>query len=59
MEWSKWITAGLLLMMVIYIFPRARHMLKASPKGSSHDWMGFVMIIVVIALFIVLLTTMV
>ena len=59
MDWSKWITAGLLLMMVIYIFPRARYMLKESPKGSSQDWMGFVMIIVVIALFIALLTTLV
>lgn len=59
MDWSKWITAGLLLMMVVYIFPRAKYMLKASPKGSSQDWMGFTVIIIAIALFIGLLILMV
>ena len=57
--WMKWVTAGLMIMMVIYIFPRAKHMLKESPKGSSNDWMGFLLIIAVIAGFIVLLTKMV
>lgn len=58
-EWTKWITAGILLMMVIYIFPRARYMLKNSPKGTSQDWMGFTGIIIAVALFILLLISMV
>jgi len=58
-DWSKWITAGLLVMMIVYIFPRARHMLKNSPKGTSQDWMGFVGVIIGVALFIMLLIAMV
>ena len=55
MDWTKWITAGLLLMMIIYIFPRAKYMLKNSPKGSSQDWMGFAFVIGMVTLFIVFL----
>ena len=55
MDWTKWITAALLLMMIIYIFPRAKHMLKNSPKGKNHEWMGFAAIIGVVTLFIVFL----
>ena len=55
MDWTKWITAGLLLMMIIYIFPRAKYMMKNSPKGSSHDWMGFAFVIGMVTLFIVFL----
>ena len=55
MDWTKWITAGLLLMMIIYISPRAKYMMKNSPKGSSQDWMGFAFVIGMVTLFIVFL----
>ena len=55
MDWYKWISAALLLMMIIYIFPRAKYMLQNSPKGKSHEWMGFAAIIGVVTLFIVFL----
>jgi len=42
-------------MMIIYIFPRAKYMLKNSPKGKTQEWMGFAAIIGVITLFIVFL----
>lgn len=59
MDWTKWITAGLLLMMIIYIFPRAKHMLANSPKGSNQDWMGFAFVIGIVTLFIIFLIMMV
>jgi hypothetical protein len=59
MDWGKLISAGLLIMMLIYLVPRAKHMLAASPKGSSNDWLGFVLILGGVALFIVLLVAMV
>lgn len=55
MDWYKWISAALLLMMIIYIFPRAKYMLQNSPKGKTQEWMGFAAIIGVITLFIVFL----
>ena len=59
MDWTKWVTAGLLLMMIIYLFPRAKHMLQNSPKGSSQDWMGFALVIGGVALFLVFLIMLV
>jgi hypothetical protein len=34
-------------------------MVKESPKGSASDWMGFIVPIVVIVLFIILLIALV
>jgi hypothetical protein len=55
MDWAKWITAGMLLMMIIYIFPRASQMMKNTRKGSSKEWMGFALAIGGVTLFIVFL----
>ncbi len=55
MGWEKWVTAGILLAMAIFLFPRAKYMLKESPKGSSSEWRGFLFLILGVALFIVLL----
>ena len=59
MDWTKWITAGLLLMMLIFLFPRAKYMLQNSPKGSSSDWTGFLFLIGLVTLFIVFLVMLV
>lgn len=59
MDWQKIVTALLLLAMIIFIFPRARHMLKESPKGSNNQWLHFLGIIVIIALFIFFLISVV
>ena len=59
MDWLK-IASGLALVaMFFYLLPRAKHMVKNSPKGSVSDWMGYVIPIAVIALFIVLLIALV
>jgi hypothetical protein len=59
MDWEKLLAAGLLIMMLVYLIPRAKQMINASPKGTSNDWMGFVLILGGIALFILLLISMV
>ncbi len=55
MDWTKILTAVLLIAMMVYLFPRAKHMLKNSPKGSSDDWKGFIIPIVMVVLFIIFL----
>lgn len=57
--WMKIGSAILLGAMVIILWPRARDMLKNSPKGSSEDWRAFIILIVAIALFVLLLTKLV
>lgn len=59
MGWERWVTAGILLAMVIYLFPRAKSMMKNSPKGSSSDWRSFLLLILGVGLFIVVLVMMV
>lgn len=55
MDWIKIGSALFMLAMVIYLFPRARDAIQNSPRGSGSDWMGFVIPMVVVVLFIVLL----
>ena len=59
MDWMKIVAAMALIMFIVYLFPRARHMMENSPKGSSSDWMGFVIPILVIVLFIMFLIKLV
>jgi hypothetical protein len=41
------------------IFPRAKAAIKKSPKGTNSDWMGFVVPMAAVILFIFLLITLV
>lgn len=59
MDWVKIGSALFLAAMLIYLFPRAKQTIENSPKGSASDWMGFVIPIVAVALFIVLLISLV
>lgn len=59
MDWMKITLAIVFIMMIIYLLPRARYMLKNSPKGSNADWMGAAIPIVAVIGFVVLLVLMV
>jgi hypothetical protein len=59
MDWMKIFAALALVMFIVFLFPRARDMMKNSPKGSSSDWMSFVIPIIAIVLFIMLLIQLV
>jgi len=59
MDWVKIGSALFLVAMMVFIFPRMRAAAKSAPKGSSSDWMGFVVIIVAVAAFVMLLIKLV
>ena len=59
MDWVKIGTALFMLAMVIYLFPRAKHAIENSPKGSMQDWMGFILPIGAVVLFVILLIALV
>ena len=59
MDWVKIGSALFMLAMVIWMFPRARDAVKNSPKGSSQDWMGFMIPIAAVVLFIIVLISLV
>ncbi len=55
MDWLKIGSAVFLGMMIIFIWPRMKHMVKNSPKGSTSDWMGVLLPIGGVILFVILL----
>ena len=59
MDWIKIGSALLMLAMVIYLFPRAKHAVQNSPKGSIKDWMGYVVPMAAVVLFIIVLISLV
>ena len=55
MDWLQIGSAALLVGMLVMIFTRVRHAMKNSPKGTTQDWMGFVVPLVAVIGFVVLL----
>jgi len=43
----------------IFLIPRAKEMLKNSPKGSSQEWRGFLIIITIVVVFVFMLIKLV
>jgi hypothetical protein len=59
MDWLKIGSALFLLAMIIFLFPRARHAIENSPKGSMQDWMGYIVPMAAVILFVILLIALV
>ena len=59
MDWMKIASALFILAMLIFLYPRMKHAVKNSPKGTTKDWMGYVIPLVAITGFIILLIQMV
>ncbi len=59
MDWIKILAALGIVAMMLYLYPRAKYMVKNSPKGSMQDWMGYVVPMAVVIVFIFLLIKMV
>ena len=55
MDWTKILSAIFLIMLLVYLLPRAKQMLYNSPKGTSDDWKAFMIPIVLVVLFVILL----
>ncbi|MFT5397988.1 MAG: hypothetical protein ACI9LO_000104 [Planctomycetota bacterium] len=59
MDWLKIVSGIALAAMFFYLLPRAKEMAKNSPKGSMQDWMGYIIPMAGIVLFIILLIKLV
>jgi hypothetical protein len=59
MDWLKIASAALLVAMFFMILPSAKRMVKESPKGRISDWMGFVVPMAAVVLFVILLIALV
>jgi hypothetical protein len=59
MDWLKITSAVALIAMFFFILPSARRMVKNSPRGSISDWMGYIVPMAVVVLFIIVLISLV
>lgn len=59
MDWLKIASAVALVAMFFFILPSAKRMVKNSPKGSVSDWMGYILPMAVVVLFIIVLISLV
>ena len=59
MDWIQIGSALLLIAMLFMIFPRVKTVIANSPKGTGADWMGFIIPVVVVVLFILVLIALV
>jgi uncharacterized membrane protein len=55
MDWLKIGSALFLGAMLIFMFPRMRHAVKHSPKGTMQDWMGYIVPIIAVIAFVIFL----
>jgi hypothetical protein len=57
--WQKVLLAITMVMMIVFLFPRAKHAMENAPKATGKDWQGVLIPLVVVVLFIVLLVNLV
>jgi hypothetical protein len=55
MDWEKIAVAALMVGVMIFVYPRMHRAMKNAPKGEKKDWMGLLMIIGVVVLFVLFL----
>ena len=59
MDWVQILSAIFMGAMIIYLFPRAKQVMENSRKGDMNDWMGYIMPMTLVVLFIVVLIALV
>ena len=59
MDWLKIGSALFLVAMIIYLFPLAKQVIENTPKASMKDWMGYIVPMAVVILFIIVLIALV
>lgn len=59
MDWLKIGSALFLLAMIIFLFPRAKQVIENSPKASMKEWMGYIVPMAAVILFVILLIALV
>ncbi len=59
MDWIQILSALFLGAMLVFLFPRMKHAVKESPKGSAQDWMGVIVPLLLVVGFVLLLMSMV
>ena len=57
MGWMQLVTAILLVGMIIFLYPVAKHHLRNGPKGNTEDWMALVVVLLLVGGFVLFLVS--
>lgn len=55
MDWMKIFSAILIVLMLVYLLPRAKGMIKNSPKASGNDFVAVLIPLLLVVGFVFLL----
>ena len=53
--WMKIAWAAMLVMLLVYLYPRAKHWLENGPKAQKGDWQSVLLPIALVVGFVMLL----
>lgn len=53
--WIKLLYAIPLVLLIVFLFPHARHMISNSPKPGPGDWRSVLLPIAIVVLFVLIL----
>ena len=59
MDWVKIFSAILIVGWIVFLWPRAKHWMKNSPKAKQGDWMAAILPLAAVVGFVALLIMMV
>jgi len=59
MDWLKIFSAILIIGWIVFLWPRAMHWLKHSPKAQKGDWQAVVLPLAAVVGFVILLIMLV
>lgn len=57
--WMKLAAAAALIMMLVFIYPTAKHWLQNGPKAQKGDWGGALLPLAAVVAFVILLIALV
>jgi hypothetical protein len=57
--WLQIASAALVVMLLVFLYPAAKHWLKHGPRAQEGDWQAAVIPLALVVLFVVLLVMMV
>ena len=58
-DWMKLLYASALILMLVYLIPRAKQMMEVSAQAENKDWKGVVIPLVAVVVFVVFLISLV
>ena len=58
-DWMKLLYASALILMLVYLIPRAKQMMEVSAQAENKDWKGIIIPLIAVVIFVIFLISLV